>query len=99
MGIVHVELHAVEKVLHATIRREREGRSAVSGSLIKLTHSLFLGRMSIDEVLVATPNDNLTSDGDVFLVLIAGGALGGIVIVKGDGNAGLGDSSLPLLVY
>ena len=63
-----------------------------------MIHSLFLGRMSIDKVLVAPPDDNLTGDGDVFLVLIASGALGWIVVVKGDGNAGIGDASLTLLV-
>lgn len=42
--------------------------------------------------------DDLSGDGDFIVVLVTDGALFLVPIVKGDGDGGLGDSSLTALV-
>uniref|UniRef100_A0A0A9F103 Uncharacterized protein n=1 Tax=Arundo donax TaxID=35708 RepID=A0A0A9F103_ARUDO len=54
--------------------------------------------MAIDKVLVPSTNYNLARDGDLGTVLVAKRRAGAVGVVEDDGDGGLGDAGLALLV-
>lgn len=56
--------------------------------------------MAIDKVFVPSTNYNLARDGDLGRVLVAegGAGVGAVGVVEDDGDGGLGDAGLALLV-
>jgi len=57
-----------------------------------------LGKMTIDKVFVPSTNYNLARDGDLGRVLIAERGAGAVGVVEDDGDGGLGDPGLTLLI-
>ena len=53
----------------------------------------------IDEVFVFASDDDLPGDGDLVEVLVAQGRLLLVSIVESDGDSGLGDARLTVLVH
>ena len=64
----------------------------------EVLHPIVLDIAPVDEVLVLPPNDHLPGDGDLVEVLIAQGRLLLVPVVESDGDSGLGDASLAVLV-
>lgn len=55
--------------------------------------------VTVDEILARSTQHNLPSDADLGIFLETDGGLFFISVIKDNGNAGLGNSSLPTLVY
>ena len=53
---------------------------------------------SVDEVFVFSSDDDLSGDGDFFVVFVAHRRLGFVMVVEGDGHGGLGDAGLTVFV-
>ena len=64
----------------------------------KVGHNARLGGPSIDQVLALPPNEHLTRHIDLLVLLIADGARGLVLVIKYNGDAGLVNPRLALLV-
>ena len=64
----------------------------------EILHPVVLDIATVDEVLVLAANDDLPGDGDLVIMLVTERRLLLVSVVKCDGDSGLGDSSLTVLV-
>lgn len=65
----------------------------------KVLNSSWLCKMPIDKIFVPSPHNNLASDGDLAAFFIANGTAASVCVVEDDGDSGLRDAGLPLLVH
>ena len=64
----------------------------------EILHPIVLDVAAVDEVLVLAPDDDLPGDGDLVVVLVPQRRLLLVAVVEGDGDGGLRDARLAILV-
>ena len=64
----------------------------------EILHPIVLDVAAVDEVLILAPDDDLPGDGDLVVVLVPQRRLLLVAVVEGDGDGGLRDARLTILV-